>query len=135
MCAAITRMPPNGPAGYAMSFALGLETTHFYLYYDGPMIPTPRQVTLSVDGKPIANLNVLGHTHAETGGKFQIMADLPGDMMSKTILPPMFNGTTLTVKVGQYAYPMPIIGYKQVGSEIAECAQSVFEKMRLQKNK
>ena len=124
VCMAITRGPPYGPDGYRISFAIGQRTTHLYLGYHGPMIPTPQAITLSVDGNQIAKLPVLEHTTVEAGKSYSIMADVPADMLSKTLFPAMINRTTLTVTVGQYAYPMSIIDYRRVMGEIFACADA-----------
>jgi hypothetical protein len=124
VCGAMTRVPPYGPAGYTMAFSIGRVTTHFCLYNDGPMIPNPQGLTLSVDGRQIATLPILGHTTVETGKSFSIMADVPGDMLSRVILPAMVDSTTLAVTAGQHVYPMPIIDYKRVTDEIVQCADA-----------
>ena len=61
VCTATTRTPPWGPAGYSMAFVLSLSATHFYLYYDNSLVPTPAELMLAVDNKPIARLPVIEH--------------------------------------------------------------------------
>ena len=124
VCMAITRRPPYGPDGYSISFAIGQRTTHLHLSYYGPMIPTSQAITLSVDGSQIATLPLLEHTTVEAGKSYSIMADVPADMLSKTLFPAMINRTTLTVTVGQYVYPMSIIDHRRVIGEIFACADA-----------
>jgi len=59
-----------------------------------------------------------------------IMADVPGDMLVKQVLPPMLNANILTVRVGQSSFPMPRTGYKEVASELFDCAFQVQSLMK-----
>jgi hypothetical protein len=77
-CSVTSRLPPNGPAGFGMSFAINSETTHFYLEYQGPRIPTPATIALSADGAPIASLTVLNQSSEGDQNDQMIVADVPG---------------------------------------------------------
>ena len=125
VCTAITREPPWGPAGYAMAFVFSLAATHFYLYYDDPAVPTPRELVLAVDGEMLARLTVIEHQPVEHDGQHLIVADLPGNMFVRQVVPPMLNGETLTVTAGRHRYTMPIGGFRAVMQEIADCARTV----------
>src|SRR5260370_41463922 len=52
-CAALTRSPPAGPAGYSVGFAVSASATHFYLNYSALPRSAPIVLTLAVDGKLI----------------------------------------------------------------------------------
>lgn len=113
-----------------MSFAFKVESTHFYLWYNGPLLPTPTTLDLSVDGRRLVELPVLEQQPAGSNYPNMIMADVPGDMFVKQVMPPMLNANTLTVRVGQSSFSMPITGYKEVASELFDCAYQMQSLMK-----
>jgi hypothetical protein len=107
-----------------MAFVLSLSATHFYLYYDNSVVPTPAELMLAVDNKPIARLPVIEH-QLEPSGKHVIVADLPGDMLLRQVVPSMLNGKMLSIAAGQHRYPMPISRFRIVMQEIVDCGRRV----------
>lgn len=120
-CTALTRAAPKTPRGYSIGLVLGQSSTHFYL--NDPKLPrdTPGSITLSVDGIAVADPKVLLREPYDNGGQL-LVADLPGDMLARRVLPAMVKGRTLEVTAGDRHYEMPIADFASVVRELGECA-------------
>src|SRR5260370_29262782 len=72
-CAALTRSPPAGPAGYSMGFALSASTTHCYLNYS----PPPRSACRPRAWRP-SDLFPTGHSHPQLIAPLHILTPQSG---------------------------------------------------------
>ena len=124
-CAALTRSPPAGPAGYSMGFALSASTTHFYLNYSPPPRSAPTVLTLAVDGKPIAQLKIFVHGQIDSDGEELLVADLPGEMLARQVFPAMMAGQMLSAIAGEGSYAVPILHFDHVVRDLRQCAKTI----------
>lgn len=122
-CTALTRSPPVGPPGYSMAFALSPSATHFYLNYNAATNPAPSEVTLAVDGESIGRLKVLLDEPLDGGSQQLLMADIPGDMLARQLIPAMVIGRMLDVIVGERHFTMTIAMFGSIVRDLRECAQ------------
>ena len=120
-CTALTRMIPTAGGLYSVGFALSPTSTHFYLNGSAMPKPAPRMVRLAVDGRDVAELKVLLHERFANGEQL-LMADLPGAMLARDILPAMVRGRALQVTAGGQHYTISIAEFGTVVSDLQQCA-------------
>ena len=120
-CTAVTRSASAGPGSYSMAFVLSASATHFYLNDPALPITAAKSVTLAVDGHRIAELTVLLQQPYNHGEQL-LMADIPGDMLARQLIPFMVKGRMLEVTADERHYAMPIEGFEFVSRELSECA-------------
>lgn len=120
-CTAITRAIPTSAGVFSVGFALSSTSTHFYL--NGSALPkqAPPTVTLAVDGHDVATLRVLLHEPID-GSEQLLVADLPGAMLAREVLPAMMRGRSLEVTAGARHYAVSIVDFGKVFVELQQCA-------------
>ncbi len=126
-CSAITRRPPDGPGNVSMAFVFTSSTTHFYLWPEHrPGLPplAIKRMQFAIDGQAIRPVQVVQETPGP-GRRDQIVADLPGAMLTEEVLPLMIRGSLLTVTAGPYTYSVPIAGYRKITKELFDCGYEV----------
>ncbi|WP_159013331.1 hypothetical protein [Acidisoma sp. S159] len=108
---------------YSFGFAFGYTTSHFYLNYIGPNVPTNNIIQVMADGQPIANLRVLSRQQVASG-QWIIMADIPGREFIEQMSPPISKATMISVSAGgPDVFEMPVWGWDQIMKNMVACVE------------
>jgi hypothetical protein len=122
ICVVSSRQPPNGPAGFNLSFVVDSNYTRLFLGYQGPAMPTPDAVALAVGGAALANLLVTAPRRDFGDDLHLIMIDLPTGLLRKVIFPAMGSDGAITARAGDAAFSVPTGHFDQVISLVNNCS-------------
>ncbi len=122
ICVVSSRQPPNGPAGFNLSFVVDSNYTRLFLGYQGPAMPTPDAVGLAVGGSALANLLVTAPRRDFGGDLHLVMIDLPTGLLKNVIFPAMGADGAITAKAGSAAFSVPTGHFDQVISLVDACS-------------
>lgn len=122
-CTALARSDPN--AKYSVAFVLTASSTHLYL--DDPALsdPPPSTLELAVDGHSLARVQVLLQEPFDKGRQL-LVADLPGAMLAREVLPAMLGGQKLEVTAGGRHYTVSVVDFPSVLRELQDCARTAL---------
>lgn len=123
ICVVSSRQPPNGPAGFNLSFVIDSNYTRLFLGYQGPAMPTPDAVGLSVGGAALANLLVTAPRRDFGDELHLIMIDLPTGLLRNVIFPAMGGDVAITARAGDAAFSVPTGHFDQVIGLAENCSR------------
>jgi hypothetical protein len=123
ICVVSSRQPPNGPAGFNLSFVVDSNYTRLFLGYQGPAMPTPDAVALAVGGSALANLLVTAPRRDFGNDLHLIMIDLPTGLLQKVIFPAMGDDHAITARAGEAAFSVSTGHFDQVISLVDNCSR------------
>lgn len=123
ICIVSSRQPPNGPAGYNLSFVVDSNYTRLFLGYQGAAMPAPEAVGLAVGGAAVANLLVTAPPRDFAGNLHLIMIDLPTGLLDQVIFPAMAGDDAITARAGNAAFSVPTGRFGQVIGLVDACSR------------
>lgn len=122
-CGLVSKPRGSGIETYEMAFAFRQTTSHLYLTYDGPSVPTGNKIDLSTDGNFVISLPVIGRPQIAPG-HWVIMADVPGRKFIETVAPALSTANTISLSGGGPGiFEFPIWGWDKIYANLAEACQ------------
>jgi hypothetical protein len=122
-CTLMTRLPPDGPAGYGMSFAFHafMAQPHFYLNYQGPEMTPPTALPLMVDGRTITILTPSGQRQL-SDGTYLLRADFAAHQLDDVVLPALSKGSVVATVLGGRRFTVPLRKFGPIAKDVDDCA-------------
>jgi hypothetical protein len=123
ICVVSSRQPPNGPAGYNLSFVVDSNYTRLFLGYQGAAMPTPAAVGLQVDDSALANLLVTAPRRDFGDDLHLIFVDLPTGLLENVIFPAMAAQPSITAQAGGAQFTVPTTHFAEIMTLVDDCAR------------
>lgn len=111
------------PDGGKFGFTIWVQraSAHLWLNLAGTKTPAPKALVFYADGKPFASLTVAQQLAGAAPGWTSYMADLPGDMLGKQLIPNLTSGNAIELAADGRRYAVPNADFKTTAGYLQEC--------------